>query len=56
MFFLQLPGVLWASSRNPSLKLGENRLLPLFTNLVVGGATDADIAQRITTLLNYVRF
>uniref|UniRef100_A0A914ZLD2 Tetratricopeptide repeat protein 17 n=2 Tax=Parascaris univalens TaxID=6257 RepID=A0A914ZLD2_PARUN len=49
----KLPGVVHASSRGRSVKFAEERLRQTFVNLVGNRATQADVAQRIRTLLKY---
>ncbi|MFH4984579.1 hypothetical protein AB6A40_011288 [Gnathostoma spinigerum] len=49
----KLPAVLHAESLIPSPKLMEDKLKPVFLHLVDGHSTEADIAQRIKTLIDY---
>ncbi|VDK47979.1 unnamed protein product [Anisakis simplex] len=49
----KLPGVVHAASRRRSIRFAEERLRSTFVSLVGTRATQADVAQRIKTLLTY---
>ncbi|VDK87885.1 unnamed protein product, partial [Litomosoides sigmodontis] len=50
---LKLPGIYAAASRGPSIQFAEDKLRMVFLKLMNDKITEADIAQRIGTLMKY---
>lgn len=50
---LKLPGIQAAAARGPSLQLAEDKLQAVFLKIMDDKITEADIAQRIGTLMRY---
>ncbi|VDO10217.1 unnamed protein product [Brugia timori] len=51
---LKLPGIQAAAARGPSLQLAEDKLQAVFLKIMDDKITEADIAQRIGTLMRYL--